>query len=357
MIKNRGKWIASDREKEGFSLIEVIIAIAMLAILATPLIAYFTRASISTSNGKNTQRANMVAQSVTEELGTLKTFEQVENSLIADTASGWSVETAFDPSTKQTKMSKVVTLDGINYRANVKLDYNYTPVDRNGNTIGAKYNNYDMPKLKEIYSSSNVVIEETDQIDVAKKEALYDMPNKTEADIKSGFTRTLCLDVIKESDLVARVKGYYEYNYTGTYEGNSVNKTYSASIVDTRIEWSKLENIYYFCEAPTGTDTEDVKVNFDNAITIDMAEDLNIYFVYQSDIASGYTLNYIPSNGVASNAKYYTNAGTLAGYSGNVLDLVTYERSGKRIAKITVDVYAVNDMSERLVSLETTKGE
>jgi len=357
MTKKRREKGTSYREKEGFSLIEVIIAIVMLAVLATPLIAYFTRASVSTSNGKNTQRANMVAQSVTEELGSLDTFEQIEQSLIADTASGWNLESAFDASTRQTKLSKIVTLDGMNYRADVKLDYDYDPVDKDGNTIGAKYNNYDMPKLKQIYSSSNVVIEETDQIDVAKKEALYDMPNKSEADIKSGFERTICLDIIKESDLVARVKGYYEYNYAGAYEGNSVNNTYTASIIDERIEWSKLENVYYFCEAPAGTDTETLKVNFDDSITIDMAEKLNLYFVYQSDVASSYTLNYVPSNGVASRPKYYTNAGTLAGYSGTALDLVTYERSGKRIAKITVDVYAVSDMSERLVSLETTKGE
>ena len=36
--------------KDGFSLLEVIIAVAVLAILSMPVLAYFTYASVSTSD-------------------------------------------------------------------------------------------------------------------------------------------------------------------------------------------------------------------------------------------------------------------------------------------------------------------
>ena len=66
------------REHEGFSLIEVIIAMAILAILSMPILAYFSNAMVSTSQGRDTHKASMVAQSVVEELNSCATFEQIE---------------------------------------------------------------------------------------------------------------------------------------------------------------------------------------------------------------------------------------------------------------------------------------
>lgn len=42
--------------KEGFSLVEVIVAIAVLALLSLPILAYFSDASVFTSRGKHTRR-------------------------------------------------------------------------------------------------------------------------------------------------------------------------------------------------------------------------------------------------------------------------------------------------------------
>ena len=47
-------------KKEGFSLIEVIIAVALLALMALPILAYFTNAAVTTSRGKNTDRKSVV---------------------------------------------------------------------------------------------------------------------------------------------------------------------------------------------------------------------------------------------------------------------------------------------------------
>ena len=76
---HRGKYAM----KEGFSLVEVIIAVALLAFMALPILAYFTNAAVTTSRGKNSQKATMAAESVLEELNSFDTLEQMEEYLKA----------------------------------------------------------------------------------------------------------------------------------------------------------------------------------------------------------------------------------------------------------------------------------
>lgn len=343
--------------KDGFSLLEVIIAVAVLAILSMPVLAYFTHASVSTSAGKDTHRANMVAQSVAEELNGCSTFQQIEEKLVVASGSAWTVDSAYDSSTKKTSMTKKVTEDGFTYQAKVSLDYNYATKNVNGDNTEAKYNGYAIPKLEEVYSDTNVVIAETDQEETAVSNFLYSNPSKSDTEIKNDMIRTLCLNVFKKSADIYDVKGYYEYSYTNN--GNTY--TYSADVEDTEIEISKLKNIYFFYNILKDDAAENVIINFDSNITQDEAQELRVYFVCQKEVKqpkTGYSLQFSTS-GQAAWAKYYTNgvATNLAASS----DMIQYDTTGKRIAKITVDIYDGSETSfteaNRIVHMETSKGE
>lgn len=346
------------KAKEGFSLIEVIIAVALLAILSMPILAYFTHASVATSNGKDTHRANIVAQSVAEELNGCETFQQIEEKLILVPDSKWTVNSAYDTSEKKAVLTKEVTEDGYTYLAKVSLDYNYETKDVNGDDTDAKYNGYAMPKLKEVYADTNVVISETDQVDTAVSNFLYSNPSKSESEIKNNMVRTLCLDVSKKNSDVYDVRGYYNYSYAN----NGKTDTYSADVEDTEIEISKLENIYFFYNIIQDSVPESVKVDFDSTITQEEAKKLHVYFVCQKEVKepkTGYSLNFDTSHGQAAWAEYYTNgvATNLAASS----NMIQYDTSGKRIAKIVIDVYNGSETSfteaNRITHLETSKGE
>lgn len=339
--------------KDGFSLLEVIIAVAVLAILSMPVLAYFTYASVSTSDGRDTHRANMVAQSVAEELNGCDTFQQIEEKLVVASGSAWTVDSAYDSSTKKTSMTKKVTEDGFTYQAKVSLDYNYATKNINGDNTEAKYNGYAMPKLEEVYSDTNVVIAETDQKETAVSNFLYSNPSKSETDIVGGMERTLCLNVSKKSADIYDVNGSYQYSYN--------TDTYSADVEDTEIEISKLKNIYFFYNILKDDTAENVIINFDSNITQDEAQKLRVYFVCQKEVKqpkTGYSLQFSTS-GQAAWAKYYTNgvATNLAASS----DMIQYDTTGKRIAKITVDIYDGSETSfteaNRIVHMETSKGE
>ena len=52
------------RQVQGFSLIEVLIAIAILGVASLALLSFFSSANFYSSTGKSTQEADLVTQSV-----------------------------------------------------------------------------------------------------------------------------------------------------------------------------------------------------------------------------------------------------------------------------------------------------
>lgn len=345
------------QKRDGFSLVEVIIAVAILAIIATPILAYFTNAAVSTSRGRDTQKANMVAQSVMEEVKSCDSFAQVEQNLVAASGSAWTITNVADIPTATNKgasvLNKNVTLDGVDYKAVVTLDYDYTAAS----TDEPLYNDYSVPELKEIYSTSNVVLEETDQEDTALSNYLYSNKDKTRQDIRNNMSRTICMDVVKDksnpSNPIYTIRGYYRYNYQG--------EDYDAIIKSTKIESSKLRNIYLFYHLLQKNAAESVKVNY-QGVSQTEAEKIQVYFICQKrtkedgtfdEPQSTYSL-FVSGEGEYMKSQYFSNGKALSGVSGKT-EFVTSARA-KRIAKVTVDVYDPTDASKVLVSLHTSKG-
>lgn len=345
------------QKREGFSLVEVIIAVAMLAIIATPILAYFTNAAVSTSRGRDTQKANMVAQSVMEEVKSCDSFDKVEQELVAAEGSTWTITSTADIPTATNKgssvLNKSVTLDGVNYKAIVTLDYDYTAKS----TDGPMYNDYSVPELKEVYSDTNVVLEETDQEDMALSNYLYSNKDKSKKDIRAQMSRTICIDVVKDSsnstNPIYTIRGCYQYSYSG--------EVYETELKSTKIESSKLKNVYLFYHLLRKNEAEGVKVNY-TGLSQDEADKINLYFIYQKQTKadgsfdkpeSTYNLA-VSGSGEYAKTHYFSNGIPLSGVSGKT-EFITSERA-KRIAKVTVDVYDSTDTTNALVSLHTSKG-
>ena len=366
--------------KEGFSLVEVIIAVALLALLSIPILNYFTNAALSSSRGKDTHRASIVAQSVAEELNACESFDQIETMLEGEDGSDWSVEKEYDTTTKETQLVKKVSEDGVDYEAEVTLDYDY------GASEGAKYNGYAVPELKEVYSDQNVVISETDQAETAVSEFLYQFSGSASAvasgDAKSDTIREnmgreihISVEKDKAASDVYDVRGYYHYTYKG--------KSYETDVESTKIEADKLKNIYFFYNLQQDDKPETVNVYISNEISIDAAKKISIYMICQKKVKApqeNYRLSIQtadPAPNQAGFACYFTNVTKVDGVEVNMVpdpadsskkvfvgdnasDFIGTDKSGKRIAKITVDVYPSGEAhteSDRLVRVETSKGE
>lgn len=94
------EWMKDD---SGFSLVEVILALTILALVTLPVINYFTYSSVRTIDGRERQTATMAAEDVAEELKAYSNVEQIEE-LVATPAPG---ATAAPPASGSTYLVRV----------------------------------------------------------------------------------------------------------------------------------------------------------------------------------------------------------------------------------------------------------
>ena len=221
MVRIRGR-----KNNDGFTLIEIIIAVAMLAIIATPILANFVNASKLNNEARMRQKATLAGQEVLEDMLAKKNLEAFAKDFDIDRNSeGWKEVDGSDPSTanevaytdklvkeitnadgvKEVKwdpsltlpnlidtrsrlyFTRPITVNDTNFTVMVTVDpYEYwigngasgtgfsgarkKYVDDNASFPALSgitevyYNNYDMPKLKSIYTTNNVVAVEDKDI-------------------------------------------------------------------------------------------------------------------------------------------------------------------------------------------------
>lgn len=366
--------------REGFSLVEVIIAVTVLAILTIPILAYVTNASVSTSRGRDTQQANVAGETVMEELNAIQGFEQLEATPDPSSTAGPNWTVTVNNADQKAVVTQDITLDGFTYHVIADVDYKYAAQDSSGND--KTYNAYEVPELKEVYSPNNAVLQESDQAETALSEFYYENQSTNKNSILNSMQRALCIDVEKTTDAgrdIYWIKGYYKFWYGGE------KKIFT--IRDTKIETSKLKNIYIFYKVLNQNITsEKAEVRFLNFSESDSISKLNFYFVLQDTPStnvdssirkpSGYVLDInslssgsdnpeplnLVSAGDYNRAKYFTNGIEKAGTSPIVQfdKNVVKRETGKRIAAIKVDVYIKNasgiyNEADRLVQLKSSK--
>lgn len=340
------------RQSQGFSLIEVLIAIAILGVVAMALLSFFSGANRYSFLGKSTQKADMAGQSVLEELSACSTFDDIETNLIAATGSAWKLESQ---EAKKSTLRRDLTVDGTDYQAKVTLDYDYSTTDTNGDETTSKFNNYSQPELKELYSPHNVVLAESDQFSTAVSHFYYQNTGVAKSTIESAITRDLVIDLSKDADQpeLYRVKASYCYHYNG---GDFITV-----VKEEKAEAESLENIYLLYNLLRGDILEEpVMVNLDG-LSMEEAKKITLYFVCQkgaTDPPDKYQLD-IKGQGNYLQLGYVTNGASTPAVSSSQNDIVSHT-TGKRIATVTVDVYdaAETDFTEdnRIVRLQTSKG-
>ncbi len=355
--------------KSGFSLVEVIIAMAVLALLTVPILAYFTQAATTATSGRDTQRATQAAESVAEELNGYTDFSQLE---ALDGVEDWTiVGTAATPApsampvSMEMKMEKTLTVDGRDFLARVQVDYDYGDPAASA-TPAAQFNSYAEPQLQEVYSESNVVAVETDQSETAVSDFYYQLRSRgktnSKAEVKEAMSRKMLMNISENGDIY---DVEVSYEYACSLDGADEN--YTTSVVSTKIEKDKFENLYLFynlldCTAEDQKYHQELEVST-NAMSDADAAKLKVYLVSQGTTAedkSKIKIKVSSSGGAVYNSILYcaNDSNFEAGVSRTENSIVEKKTSGKRIAAITVDVYdpAMGD-DEVLAHIQTSKGE
>ena len=358
------------RQSDGFSLVEVIIAIAVLAVIAMSLLLYFSNASRYAEFGKTKQRADMAAQSVVEELASCTTFEQIEEKLVEPDDSAWTVVSTPSAGKNNYLLSRKISVDSMDYKAMVTLDFDsYKATASATTTPVSKFNDYQAPQLEKVYSENNVVLEETDQTDAAVRDIFYQVYKNdktiTTAAIRDGLGRVLHIDMMPytgdpDSADLYLVRGRYEYQY----EKAGVTYQCEMSVKDVKIEEDKLQKIYLFyrpVNSILNEETLDITATgmpagfdlskFSFYAVLQQEETVTPPYGYHLEITSAGN----PTTDVLKNKVYCNTEGSAGSSDGLII-----HKPKDRIATVTVEVYYEDetDFNEenRIIRVQTSKG-
>ena len=355
-------------KRDGFSLIEVIVAVAILAILSMPILLYFTHSAIRSARGRFEQAADMAAQSVVEELDAVEGFDSIEEKLtqIKDSSGTilWNKAQIAANVNGKTKLNRKLTMningEDYHYAADVVIDYpnNSTYYKTSSLTPDkVQYNNYRNPHFQELHSDSSVVIAEMpDAYDIGVSDIYFQLngsaPTVSGGEPAGSTGESVSLDTIKknlrrvfvinakddpgndsshpENDVVVIQAGYkFIYEKDGTTVGSEV------ALKNSKVEKSKLKNIYFLfkplwanvvnLDNPTGIPAETKEsaemdfsaITFNNTYYMLNEEKLSVSFIKQSVKNSsgaivndpGKTIIEFPSTYKNNSVRFYCNGG------------------------------------------------
>ncbi len=380
---------------QGFSLIEVILAVAILALVTLPIINYFTYSGLRTADGRDKQSATVVAENVLDELNSYDNFEQIENiaSSGAVDAASWTVVP--DPSNPTkftyTDLTKKVQLNGFDYEAKVHITYtNHTTTDGktydtgyDSNTvtkdtneaITSEFNDYEIPDPNRIYGKESVVAKEEDQLDQAIS---YFLTNEaTDSNtfftkynlIKDKLNRKLAIHLeYKDGNPdVYRVKVSYLYELNGANISPGIkNGVCEVPIETSEVKKETLKNIYVFYNLRDGHDNDKLKVTFGTGMAEDDIKDIRFYLCGLTTTECPQRVNNYKfsltsdSDSLALKCKYFFNGNTdttLTAKKDDGTDEEFVRRdTKKRIGAIEVSVYEKGS-NEPLAVMNTTISE
>lgn len=364
-----------NRADGGFSLIEVIIAIVILALVTIPLLSYFTDSMQHSVRMARQQRATLAAQEITESLKAVnRLIEKPEGQtaysvpyleLLLDDCK--LEEGGFNADgTGSATYSGVLTKASESFDIKVKI------------STSTSANAVERPLIYGIDDAKDAMILERDQ----KEEALTyftslnvnycsEHPDQTmlsQDQIYGKMTRTIniLVDYIEgafteDGNAYYTVKSYYDYKCVDL-RGTGSSDTYACTyLINSKV--SDLKNIYLLYNYMAGGDRIKLDVKVPTFTKEDgttyVATELGLYLIAQNyDLDSHDTLYLDGFDGVWMSV--YTNVKKVADKLGTVTtNSLSSTGSPTRLIEIKTEVYKKGhgDTDDALIVVETTKGE
>lgn len=357
-------------DKKGFTLIELIITVAVVAIISVPLLQYFSDAAKHNAKSKVQQNAIIAAQNALEELKAEKGDITKPSTLVATSGAvsasaisrGWQLQSV-DHSTGNYEITRSCTVNGSSYKVKAEIK----PVKQFTNASGAAvtYHEMEVPKMD---SSKDIVATEKSTSLVNAQMQFYNWyssycdNNKKDKTLGASYFKDklkktiyveLKQDVAKPTNAVARIYFRYEFNSSvASYPpGIGSSSTYDDEIVKKSIPANKISDIYIFYTPDSGSTRDSIVLDADtvNLSHLIKNEQLSLFAVSQ-DISSTNEL-LVDANSTSGDFfnSVYTNLNSSNIVTGSMSSKFSKSASGEylmtkrsvknRIADIEICVY------------------
>lgn len=396
--------------RKGFTLMEVLVSIALIGILFTPMLAFFTHSAKMNTEVKNMQRANTVAQSVVEEFRSYATIQDLvetywndegtsDKKFLTDGTYQKSTKPAsiytdgvFDKKGKYYFLEEGIVSDGKEYLAKITVEPDvYSSLNSKGlsvisslgseHTVVAKEEDETLEKIKEyrnlhlnkegvdldenyiaekLKKTMKVVITDTDQSGNAYSDGMVHVHIYSEYSLTSPISGcenaqvgTSIYDGLMEESQLQGIYIFYNFDITNSntiMQGLEVSVDYQ----QPHVGWKCNYTVYAVCQSIKYLDDTNPSMqgeDMDRYINmkhpeVNLSSTANINGTPYTDDASGMTAG-IWTNFPSSNISYPEK---------KLEDIVGTEQID-RLSKLTVEVYDIEDTSRPAATIVSTRGE
>lgn len=354
----------------GFSLLEVILAMAILALISIPLLTYFTESLRYSSLMAAEQQATVLAQAVTEDL-------KVQSKLIEKTegAAAYTVPYLTSASMGYTEVENNLLADGT---GSITLSGTESGAERDFDVVitlstDTKANTVSRPVIYGIDDTTDVLAVERDQkneaiayfmaINNAYHTANPDARLFSRGEVEGQLSRRILIHVdYNGTEYLTDI--YYKYTCQNLRGIGSSDEWASSKLLDVKM--ADLKNIYLLYDRDTDAGATDyVELSKTDTVAADFKPEL--YFVCQNtQNDSSYKLQVKRLN-VAQ--VIHTNISNTEEITGQVIDeygnIITNTKpltgndAPVRLIKIKTEIYKRNHTASDnpYAVIETTKGE
>lgn len=274
--------------ERGYTLIELIIAITILAIIAIPLMHGFVTAAKTNAKAREIEQATTVAQNTMEEIKVTpieELIKDVEPHKVpitmenGDTVEMLSYEMTYED----------VVTDGVPYQVKVRIENG--PSGEDGLTLLTDYNQIELARLYDMNAAYDAffILEET--TDDALLEELAVEAGVSTGQVRSEAKRNIYVDIKEESGTrIVEVNAAYTYRHATRYMAAQNQCIYSSSSRN-----SYLRNVYVFFEPLSNMREGDVPketITVRNTCCTEERETVQVYLVKQGTVQdANYAVN------------------------------------------------------------------
>lgn len=281
----------------GFSLVELLVAVAILSVIVVPIMRSFTTSAITSAKAQSMQNATSLAEKQMENIKT-KTIKQLENE--KDESGNSRFAKNIDSNgyvSYKGKYSNVTATNGEKF--DVYVDITSDKYSGSASTDVSDINNIELPKLYDIQDSKEhaVISWEINEYDMSAVETLAYKTTKTVEQICNTGKKITNINMSNDGSITCTV----EYCGAGSPEGSRDNLKYQVytnvlgdayEITDSNKDdgGPHLYILYTMSEHINGAESqyfknEEIHIT-DNTVRPDALKEYrqNIYIVMQHDL-------------------------------------------------------------------------
>jgi prepilin-type N-terminal cleavage/methylation domain-containing protein len=287
-------------DESGFTLVELIITIAILAIITMPILNYFTDSAKHNAESRRKQNATVAAQDILEDFKNTS-YSLDDASVVCSADPDWTVSAPQSAVGEKYSLTKTETIDRHSFSVTAEIDPlpSSAPVSYKEYVIGT------MDTTKDVMAS------EHGQALLNAQAAFYGKYKANATTLLSGadslekFKNLLNCEIIVSAEKdpadannkIIRVTYSYTYNnklgaLEGINSGVSSDYTYTEEIQASSIPAADMQNIYLFY----------TPLNVNDTITFKFQKNKNNEEVVKSDFGAGASVNNLNLFVVAQNS-------------------------------------------------------